>query len=72
MTASLWQGEGGYTSVVGQKNKGQLPHPAIQGLAQGSIGPTMSDLEFMMKNEQKQHEDAYKYAHGHNDHGLGQ
>lgn len=72
MTASMFQGEGGYTSVVGEKRKGQLPHPPIQALQSGSVGPTMSDLQFMMQNEQKQHEDAYRYANGHNDHGMGQ
>jgi len=69
MTASMFQGEGGYTSIVGEKRRG---HPPVQALKQGSFGPTMSDLEFMMHNEQKQHEDSYKYANGHNDHGLGQ
>lgn len=72
MTASMFQGEGGYTSVVGQKRKGRLPHPPIQALKQGSEGPTMSDLQFMMENERKQHEDSYRYEHGHNDHGMGQ
>jgi hypothetical protein len=67
MTSSMFQGEGGYTSVVGENPKGQLPHPPIQALKQGSIGPTMSDLQFMQSNERKQHEDTYKYEFGHND-----
>jgi hypothetical protein len=71
MTASMYQGSGLYNSVVGEKMKGHLPgpHPALK---QGSEGPTMSDLQFMMQNEQKQHEQNYLYARGHNDHGLGQ
>ena len=72
MTASLYSGSGMYTSIVGENPKGHLPHPPIQALKQGSVGPTMSDLQFMMENERKQHEDAYRYAHGHNDHGMGQ
>lgn len=65
MTASMFQGEGGYMSVVGEKLRGKLPHPPIQGLKQGSVGgPVMSDMQNMMENERKQHEDAYKYAHG--------
>ncbi len=72
MTASMFQGEGGYTSVVGEQTKGVLPHPPIQGLAQGSAGPVMSDLQTMLSNENKQHQEAYGYANGHNDHGMGQ
>ena len=67
MTASMYQGEGGYTSVVGEKLKGRLPHPPTQALKQGSVGSTMSDLQFMMENERKQHQQTYDYAHGHND-----
>lgn len=67
MTASMYQGEGGYMSVVGEKPMGKLPHPPIQALKQGSVGKTSSDLQFMMENERKQHEDGYRYAHGHND-----
>ena len=63
MTA-MYQGEGGMTSVVGQKNKGHLPTPALK---QGSEGPTMSDLQFMQHNERKQHEQNYIYENGHND-----
>ena len=72
MTASMFQGEGGYNAVVGRVAKGHLPHPPIQALKQGSVGKTMSDMQFMMENERKQHEDSYKYANGHNDHGMGQ
>jgi hypothetical protein len=60
------------TQVVGERTKGMLPHPAIQALAQGSIGHVASDLQVMMENERKQHQDAYQYEHGHNDHGMGQ
>lgn len=63
MTASMFQGEGNYTSVVGEKMKTHLSGP-IAALKQGSVGPTMSDLQFEMENERKQHEDAYRYAHG--------
>lgn len=72
MTANLYQGEGGYVSVVGENPHGKLPHPPIQALEQGSVGPTMSDLQFMMDNERKQHQQAYEYERGHNDHGMGQ
>ena len=72
MTASMFQGEGGYSSVVGEKPKGNLPHPPIQALKQGSVGPVMSDMQFMADNERKQHEQTYIYEHGHNDHGMGQ
>ena len=67
MTASMFQGEGGYTSVVGKNPHGQLPHPPVQALKEGSVGPVMSDLQNMMQHEQKQHEQSYIYAHGHND-----
>jgi hypothetical protein len=72
MTANLYQGAGDYTKVVGKNPMGQLPHPPIQGLKQGSFGPVMSDMQTMMSNEQKQHQEAYQYANGHNDHGMGQ
>jgi hypothetical protein len=77
MSANLYQGQGGFMSVVGEKMKTHLPGP-IDSLAdtankvgrfaafeQGSVGPTMSDMQFMMENERKQHEDAYRYANGH-------
>jgi hypothetical protein len=73
MTASMFQGEGGYMSAVGEKMKTRLAGPVPElankvgrfaALKQGSVGPTMSDMEFMMENERKQHEDAYRYAHG--------
>ena len=63
MTASMFQGEGNYMNVVGENPKGHLPQP-IAALKQGSVGPTMSDLQFMMENERKQHEDSYRYSHG--------
>jgi hypothetical protein len=63
MTASMFQGEGGYMSAVGEKMKTRLAGP-VRALEQGSVGPTMSDLQFEMENERKQHEDAYKYANG--------
>lgn len=50
---------------------GQLPSQ-VEATPQGSLGPTMSDLQIMLKNEQAQHQDAYNYANGHNDHGMGQ
>ena len=66
MTASMFQGEGGAMQVVGEKLKGHLPK-SIGALKQGSIGPTLSDLQMMQQNERKQHEQAYIYEHGHND-----
>lgn len=72
MTASMFQGEGQYTPVVGQNPQGQLPHPPIQALAQGSQDSALSDLQQMLANEQEQHQQAYQYANGHNDHGMGQ
>ena len=56
--------------VVGEKLKGELPHPAIQALKQGSVGKTMSDLQFMQDNERKQHQEAFNYEFGNNT--LGQ
>jgi len=65
MTA-MFQGEGGYTPMVGQKMQTHLPGmtPALE---QGSEGKTMSDLQVMMENERKQHEQSYIYQNGHND-----
>lgn len=63
MTASMYQGEGGAQQAVGEKMKTRLAGP-IAALKQGSVGPTMSDLQFQMENERKQHEDSYRYAHG--------
>ena len=63
MTASMFQGEGGFTKVVGEKLTARLP-TRVAAMKQGSEGPTMSDLQFEMENERKQHEDAYRYAHG--------
>jgi len=76
MTASMFQGEGGYMSTVGEEMKTHLPRSVAEtanaqgrfgALKQGSVGRTTSDLQFMMENERKQHEDSYRYAHGHND-----
>ena len=53
-------------SPVGKEMKTRLPGP-LAALKQGSVGPVMSDMQVMMENERKQHEDSYKYAHGHND-----
>ncbi len=66
MTASMFQGEGGYTSVVGEKMKGHLPGP-FRALKQGSEGKVMSDMQTMAENERKQHEQTYIYENGHND-----
>jgi len=71
MTASMYQGSGTYTKVVGQKAKGHLPGP-FKALKQGSEGDTMSDMQRMATNERKQHEQTYIYENGHNDHGMGQ
>jgi hypothetical protein len=82
MTASMFQGEGGYMSEVGEKMKTHLPRSVAateankigrySAMKQGSVGPTMSDMQFMADNERKQHEQTYIYEHGHNDHGMGQ
>ncbi len=66
MTA-MFQGEGGYQSVVGPKTKAKLPGPAIQPLIQEQINKPMSDMQVMQQNERKQHEQTYIYEHGHND-----
>lgn len=66
MTASMFQGEGGVTDVVGQRMQGTLPKP-IAALKQGSVGGTMSDMQLMQQNERKQHEQTYIYENGHND-----
>lgn len=73
MTA-MYQGEGGPMSVVGQAMQGQLPKP-VAAMSQGSQGPVMSDLQNMMANEQRQHEQMYQYANGNGSNGnvpLGQ
>ncbi len=70
MTA-MFTSPGGYTSSVGENPKGKLGGP-VQALKQGSVGPTMSDLQVMLENERKQHEQHYIYQNGHNDHGMGQ
>lgn len=66
MTASMFQGEGGFMDVVGQQAaKKKKPHPPIQALEQGSAnGKVMSDMQRMLSDEQKQHEETYRYAHG--------
>ena len=67
MTA-MYQGEGDYTSVVGQRLKGRPPHPPIQAQSKTN---TMSDLQFEMDNERKQHQQSYEYAHrSHSDDNL--
>lgn len=72
MTSAMFQGEGGYQAVAHEAIKSALPKP-LRAMAQGSTnGEVMSDLQNMMANEQKQHQQAYQYAHGHNDHGMGQ
>jgi hypothetical protein len=60
---------GASTQVVGRKKMGHLPHPPIQALKQGSVGPVLSDLQAAIRDEKAQHMDAYRYAHGHNDGG---
>ena len=67
MTASIFQGDGGYTSVVGEKLKGRLPGPAIEPLKQGQIDKPKSDMQIMQDDERKRHEQTYIYEHGHND-----
>lgn len=62
----MYQGEGGFTEVVGRKRTAKLPHPPTQALKQGSVGDVMSDLQNMQETERKQHMDTYKYEHGYN------
>lgn len=50
-------------SPVGAEMKTRLAGP-VKALQQGSDGPTMSDLQFEMENERKQHEETYRYEHG--------
>lgn len=66
MTASMFQGEGGIQGVVGPKTKAKLPGPAIQPILSGQINKPMSDLQVMLQNERKQHEQNYIYEQGHN------
>lgn len=77
MSASMFQGEGDFMKTVGRAMKTHLPQETaarirndsgrIGALKQGSVGPTMSDMQIMQQNERKQHEDTYRYEHGHND-----
>lgn len=60
MTASMYQGEGDFTPVVGQKINGQLPHP---------VEPAKSELQIALDNERKQHEQNYIYQNGNTDSG---
>jgi hypothetical protein len=62
----MYQGEGQHMDVVGNKKKGHLPK-SLSALRKGSVGPTMSDLQVMLENERKQHEQQYVYQKGHND-----
>lgn len=68
---SMDQGENLPMEAVGRRIKGRLPGPVF-ALKQGSFGPVKSDLQTMQDNERKQHEEAYIYENGHNDHGMGQ
>jgi hypothetical protein len=63
----MFQGEGGYQSVVGPKTKAKLPGPAIEPLIQGQPNKPKSDMQVMQENERRQHEQTYIYEHGHND-----
>ena len=77
MTASMYQDGRGYMSSVGQEMKTHLPQETAArtrnatgrfgALKQGSIGPTLSELEIMQQSERKQHQQNYNYEHGHND-----
>ena len=57
MTASMFQGEGQYTPVVGEKIHAQLPKPVMAA---------KSELQVMLDNERKQHEQNFIYENGHN------
>ena len=62
MTASMFQDEGGFTEVVGQKIQGQLPQ---------QVPAAKSELQIALDAERNQHEQKYIYENGHNDHGWG-
>ena len=64
MDTDLFQGSSG-------QYQAQFGGP-IKALKQGSVGPVMSDLQNMLADERRQHQEAYGYANGHNDHGMGQ
>lgn len=49
------------------KNMGKSFFGPVVALNKGSVGPTLSDLQFMQQNERKQHEQTYIYENGHND-----
>ena len=70
MTA-MFQGHGDYHEVVGKRLKGMLPESfsRIEALKQGSEGAVKSDLQVMLENERKQHEDNYRYEQGNNSGG---
>lgn len=70
MTSNMFQSPGSYVDIVKNPMKTNLPQNSPQRIAalkQGSVGPVMSDLQFMMENEKRQHQEAYNYANGHND-----
>lgn len=71
MTWSIIQDGNMMQEAVGPKTKGRLPGPAIQPLIDRQKDKPMSELQHMMSEEKRQHEDLYRYSHGHNDHGLG-
>ncbi len=59
MTASMYQGSGDFVKTGSKKAKpmGTLPKP---------LDPPMSDLQVMLENERRQHEQNYIYENGHN------
>lgn len=58
MNANLFQGSSG--------QRQEMVGGPIHALKQGSVGPVMSDLQFELSNERKQHQEAYGYEHGNN------
>jgi hypothetical protein len=65
MTANMFQGS---QQIVGENPQGHLPG-SFKALKQGSEGETMSDLQFMLNNEKKQHQQRYNYEFGNTEMG---
>jgi hypothetical protein len=56
MDTDLFQGlSGQHQKIIGGP---------VHSLKQGSVGPVLSDLQFALANERKQHQEAYGYQHG--------
>lgn len=65
-TWALIQDENMGQQVVGAKAKGRLPGPALQPIRDQQPDKPMSELQHMMEDERRQHEDSFRYQYGHN------